>query len=64
MSFFGLHGMFGAQNFFGQVWGNSGKFPSHPQKFACPCTYVLKHLIAKIDCSKMDAVVSQVRQRC
>jgi len=24
--------------FFGQVWGNLGKNPSHPQKFASPCT--------------------------
>jgi len=26
-----------AQNFFGQIWGISGKNPSHPQKF--PCSY-------------------------
>ena len=26
-----------AQNLFGQVWGNSGKNPSHPPKF--PCSY-------------------------
>jgi len=25
--------------FFGQVWGTSGKNPSHPQKFACSYTY-------------------------
>jgi len=25
--------------FFGQVWGNLGKNPSHPQKFACSYTY-------------------------
>jgi len=31
-----------AQQFFVQVWGNSGKNPSHPQKFACSYTYVLK----------------------
>jgi len=24
---------------FGQVWGNSGKNPSHSQKFACSYTY-------------------------
>jgi len=24
---------------FGQVWGNSDKIPSHPQKFACSYTY-------------------------
>jgi len=29
----------GAQKLFGQVWGNSGKNPSHPQKFACSYTY-------------------------
>jgi len=29
-----------AQKFFGQVWGNSGKNPSHPQKFACTYTYL------------------------
>jgi len=28
-----------AQNFFGQVCGNSGKTPSNPQKFACFYTY-------------------------
>jgi len=28
-----------AKNFFGQVWGNSGKNPSHPQKFTCSYTY-------------------------
>jgi len=28
-----------AKNFFGQVWGNSGKNPSHPQKFSCSYTY-------------------------
>jgi len=28
--------------FFGQVWGNLGKYPSHPQKFACSYTYALK----------------------
>jgi len=27
--------------FFGQVWGNLGKNPSHPQKFACSYTYGL-----------------------
>jgi len=27
-------------NFFGQVWENLGKNPSHPQKFACSYTYV------------------------
>jgi len=25
--------------FFGQVWGNSGKNPSHPPKIACSYTY-------------------------
>jgi len=29
----------GAQKLFGQVWGNSGKNPSHPQTFACSYTY-------------------------
>jgi len=29
-----------AQKVFGQVWGNSGKNPSHPQKIACSYTYV------------------------
>ena len=28
---------------FGQVWGNSSKKPSHPQKFSCSYTYVLLH---------------------
>ena len=28
-----------AQKFFGHVWGNSGKRPSHPQTFACSYTY-------------------------
>jgi len=28
--------------FFGEVRGNSGKIPSHPQKCACPCSYVGK----------------------
>jgi len=27
-----------AKHFYGQVWGNSGKNPSHPQKFACSYT--------------------------
>jgi len=27
-----------AQKFFRQVWGNSGKNPLHPQKFACSYT--------------------------
>jgi len=27
------------QNFFGQVWGNSDKNPSRPQKFACSYSY-------------------------
>jgi len=31
----------GSQKLFGQVWGNSGKNPLHPQKFACSCTYDL-----------------------
>jgi len=31
----------GAQKLFGKVWGNSGKNPSHPQKFACSYTYKL-----------------------
>ena len=26
--------------FFGQVWGNLGKNPLHPQKFACSYTFV------------------------
>jgi len=30
-------------NFFGQVWGNAGKSPSHPQKIACSYTYVHVH---------------------
>jgi len=29
----------GAQNIFGQVWGNWGKSPLHPQKFACSYAY-------------------------
>jgi len=29
-----------AQKLFGQVWGNSGKNPSHPPKFACYYNYV------------------------
>jgi len=29
-----------AQNFFGRVWGNSGKNLLHPQKFACSYTHV------------------------
>jgi len=33
----------GAQKLFGQVWGNSGKNPSHPRKFACSYTYVRGH---------------------
>jgi len=28
-----------AQKFFGQVWRNSGKNPSHIRKFACCYTY-------------------------
>jgi len=40
MSSFGLHGIFGAQKVFGQVWGKSGKIPSHPQKFVCSYTYI------------------------
>ena len=28
-----------AQRLFGQVWGNSGKNPSHPQTFAFSYTY-------------------------
>jgi len=31
------------QIFFGQVWGNLGKNPSHPQKFTCSYTYVLNY---------------------
>jgi len=27
------------QRFFGQVWGNPGKNPSDPQKFACSKTH-------------------------
>jgi len=42
--FFGLHEKIFAQKvakkFFGQVWGNSGNNPSHPQKCACSYTYV------------------------
>jgi len=30
-----------AQKFFGQVWGNSGKNPSQPQKLTCSYTYVV-----------------------
>ena len=30
---------FRGQVFFGQVWENSGKIPSHPQNFACSYTY-------------------------
>jgi len=29
----------GAQELFGQVWGNLGKNPSHPHKFVCSYTY-------------------------
>jgi len=39
--------MFGAQNFFGQVWGNSGKIASLPQNLACSLlhyTYALNQL--------------------
>ena len=28
--------------FFGQVWDNPGKIPSHPQKFACSYTFTWK----------------------
>jgi len=31
----------GAQTLFGQVWGNSGKNPSHPKKIASSYTYGL-----------------------
>jgi len=31
----------GAQKLFGKVWGNSGKNPVHPQKFARSFTYDL-----------------------
>jgi len=37
-----------AQNFFGQVCGNSGQNPSHPRKFAFSYTYVL-HYITFLD---------------
>jgi len=30
-------------SFFGYVWENSGKNPSHPEKIACSFTYVLHH---------------------
>jgi len=33
----------GAHTLFGQVWGNSIKNPSHPQKFPCSYTYVLSN---------------------
>jgi len=36
---------FGSQVFFGQIWENPGKIPSHPPKFARSYTYVLKALI-------------------
>jgi len=39
MTFFGV--------FFGQVWQNSGKNPSHPQKFACSYTYALRSNITQ-----------------
>jgi len=29
---------------FRQVWGNTGKNPLHPQKFACTCTYVAHNI--------------------
>ena len=32
-----------AQKRFGQVWVNSGKNPSHPQKFACSYTYAREY---------------------
>jgi len=28
-----------AQKFVGKVWETSGKYPSHPKKFACSYTY-------------------------
>jgi len=28
------------QKYFGQVWGNSGKNPSHPQIYACSYTHM------------------------
>jgi len=32
------------EKIFGQVWGNLGKNPSHPQKFVCSCTYASRHI--------------------
>jgi len=30
-------------SFFGHVWENPGKIPSHPQKYTCSYTYVSKN---------------------
>jgi len=38
-----MRAFFGGQAFFGQVWQNPGKIPSHPQKFACSYTYGWHH---------------------
>jgi len=38
---------------FGQVWGNSGKNPSHPQKFACSYTYA---------CGQNEAVLEVLKR--
>jgi len=47
----GLHDLCGrkfvgkvAQKLLGQVWENSGKNPSHTQKFACSYTYVFWYI--------------------
>jgi len=33
---------------FGQVWENSGKNPSHSQKFACSYTYGANHVTSRV----------------
>jgi len=38
-------GTLAAQTFFGQVWRNLGKNPSHPLIFSCSYTYIFKQLL-------------------
>ena len=48
-----------AQKYFGQVWGNSGKNPLHPQKFACSYTYGRPCVLMS---GKSDVLVTELRK--
>jgi len=54
-----VRGSFAAQKFFGQVWGSFGENPSHPQTFACSCTYAINGMTS---CKSSSPITNQLKQ--